>query len=339
MSSGTKGSGLYKVFAPTRTDARRTAITGAEQSAFAASVSDFYFKGNQSFYESTIGRKTWYFATGPNTSTDILAIVALIAAEYPLAATPQLQVRAETINMYNNMLKSDATVEEIPIYSAQDNTFTAATIGSAWVTDWTRTFSTIPTPGTYEYYQWPTTDTFENKAFWQNRGIRALKSRIIKVPGGTTRVSRYKGKWETYSFQNLTSLAAGNTMTAFKTKWYQVSVLGTTMNTCDVFDGPTTRALPDAGAVVINSRQIIKYEYRWVNENSPTIAGEIRPTTYLPDPAVTATQYGPARVLQGHLPWASTDVFPAVGGEDLLPGISINPIATCAGEPFIPVVT
>lgn len=336
-SSSGKGSGIYKVPTPSYKQARRTGLTGAQQSAFAATVPDFYFTGSQFFLESTVGRKSWSFLLGSHASADILAIVTAIVTEHPHVINPQVQVRASLINMYNNMTKADAVIEEIPIYTADDNTFTTATMAAAWVTDWSRTFVSTPSPGAYEYYQWPTTHTFENKAFWQNRGVRALKSRTIRVPGGATRTSRHMGKWETFNFTQLESLDAGNTMTAFKTKWFHVSVLGTTLNTCDVFDGPTTRGFPDAAAVLVNHRQIIKYEYRWLNENSPGTSGEIRPTTYLPDPAYTALQYGPGRDLQPHVYHTAATNFPVAGdAQSLVRTVNINPVNACNGDVFVP---
>lgn len=252
--------------------------------------------------------------------------------------SPLLQIRSTCINLYNNLLPGRVTIEEIPIWSTDDNTFTPATILSTWVTDWTRSYGALPTPGSYEYYQWPTTHTYENHAFWQNRGVVAGKSRVLSIPGGCVRTSKHTSRWTNYNYAQWTSLTAGNLMTAKKTKWFHYSVMGSTMNTCDVIDDMTTQGLPNPVKVSVNFRQIIKYQYRWLNENITSLYGEIRPTTYVPDAPYDAPGVGPGRHQMWHTPSVRTAIFPDASALDLMQQVNINPNVDCAGDPFIPTV-
>lgn len=304
----------------------------AAANAFRAAVSDFNFIAQQGYLTAATGIKAWGFMSGANTAFDLDQILDLVVAEHPHAVSARLQVRSVCTNIFNNMLPGRTLVEEIPCRFSADNTFTTTSLLAAWVTDWTRSYSAIPSPGTYEYYQWPSTHTYENTAFWKNRGVKAGRTRVLSIPGGGIRKTTHKSGWTFIDNSNWASIAAGNTFIAKKSVVFHHSVMGQTMNTCDVFDGPSTEALPNPVTALVNVRQMIKYEYRWINENRPTINGEIRPVTYVPDAPYTAMGMGPGRYQMGHPNSGPTNTFPDGAADPLLQQVNANPITECNGN-------
>lgn len=285
---------------------------------------------------------TEYWIEGPCTAARILGMYSAIIAESPWAASgagtaahvrPFLQISAICQDTFTNVGKSALRIDlqKIRSRSGLGNANPLSAVSGSYDAFWQYNFDQTLVA---QYQYWPQINPLENKAFWQAYKPSKPRTKFLKVGRFVTFNTHIKQMNVSYSemAKATTNFTVNNGLIANKSYLHFFRITGTMGQVCQDDEDPEAHSITTNVNGMFMHRQIVRYSYKWVNVNTPSIWGQAR---YGYDLEETSCVVGNPAV--GAYQNSANDSAGAMA-LDARQGVNIQPSFGCESVPLVPYV-